>query len=1113
MLFAAAMLAVAPRSFAEDPISPEQADFFENKVRPVLAEHCYSCHGPERQKMELRVDSRAALLTGSETGTALVPGDPVQSKLLQVLRHEGAIKMPPKGKLEDAQIQAIEDWIAMGAPWPGGGAAIEAKRPMAERIAEARATHWAFQPVRKPETPAPGDTGWAKNPIDHLVQAQLAAKGLEPSPAAPDKTLVRRANFDLTGLPPTAEQLEQFAANPSQEAYAQQVDELLASPRYGERWARYWLDIARYSDTKGYVFQQERAFPYSYTYRDYVIRAFNEDLPYDEFIRHQLAADMMDLGADKRPLAALGMLTLGRQFIGNIHDITDDRIDVVTRGFLGMTVSCARCHEHKFDPISAEDYYAFYGIFRSIQEPAEPPLIEEPDPNDPQYQEFTVAVAEKQKELDDYILQRHVELLAHAREKTADYLLAAHDVGEETGEPLQALARDRNLRWQLVQTWRDWLKARAALENPDPVLAPWFRFAALPAEGFDTAAPALAKEVAEGKGGPVNARVAEAFKDAAPTTMAEVAEVYRRVLQRAERAWTDWFAAQTQITQKTGSGPALPLALQDGALEQVRQLLFGADTPANVPVGDLQTLGDVPLRDNITNRRNALARVKATHPGRPDCAQSVVDVANPFDPYVFIRGKADMKGPQVPRRFLEVLTAAEPAPFTQGSGRLELANAIASRENPLTARVMANRVWMYLMGTPLVDTPSDFGVRSNPPANPELLDYLAWYLMEHNWSIKALQRHILLSATYQQDSADRADARAIDPENTAYWRQNRKRLDFEAMRDALLFASGRLDMAMGGPSVEITEPPYTPRRSVYSFIERQNLPGMFRTFDFASPDTHSPRRFQTTVPQQALFMMNSPFVVEQARALAQAPEVAGADDTAARVAAMYRRALHRNPDQDEIALASRYLDGATEDPAESSGWLHGYGGVDPLTGQVSFTALPVFGNDRWKGGDVVPDAELGWCNLTAGGGHPGKGPDRMVIRRWTAPYDGVVETDGTLGHDAECGDGVHGWIVASDGIHWTAPVAREKVATRATGIFVRQGETLDFILGSLGDENCDSFTWAPVVRYVDTPFSLEGARTEWNGATDFRGPQPAPLKPLEQYAQVLLLTNEFVFVD
>jgi mono/diheme cytochrome c family protein len=708
---------------APEKPSREAAEFFEKNVRPVLVENCISCHGPKKQQGGLRLDSRSAALKGGDSGAIVVAGKPDESLLVKVVRHDGDLKMPPKKKLADGHVQALTEWVRMGAPWPE-----ETQAGAGRSVAEMRQRHWSFRPVRKPDVPAVKAGDRVRTPVDAFVLAKLEDKGLSLAPAAERRVLIRRVTFDLTGLPPTPAEVEAFVNDKAPDAYARVVDRLLASPAYGERWARHWLDVARYADTKGYVFTEERRFPNSFTYRDYVVRAFNDDKPYDQFVVEQLAADRLPLGEEKSALAALGYLTLGRRFLNNQQDIIDDRIDVTMRGLQGLTVACARCHDHKFDPIPTKDYYSLYGVFASSHEPDELPLLGKPMPS--------------------------AELTAFEAE----------------------------------------LKKRA--------------------------------------------EAVEAFKEKHKD--------------------------------------------------------------------DLKS-GNVKARNDLTKLNNKVAEWKVNGTGAPPRAMVLVDLPNPVQPHVLKRGNPGNPGEKVPRQFLEVVAGPERKPFKDGSGRLELARSIASRDNPLTARVMVNRVWLHHFGKGLVRTPGDFGTRGEPPTHPELLDWLASSFVENGWSVKGLHRLIVLSSTYQQASDDEARGQAADPENRLLWKMNRQRLDFEEMRDSLLSVSGQLDRTAGGRPVEIVEPPFSKRRTVYGFIDRQNLPGLFRTFDFASPDTSTPQRYNTTVPPQALFLMNSPFVTEQAKHFASRPDVAWQATDAKRIDRMYRLAYGRAPEPDEMEMGLRFL--------------------------------------------------------------------------------------------------------------------------------------------------------------------------------------------------------------
>ncbi|MBE7499310.1 MAG: DUF1549 domain-containing protein [Verrucomicrobiales bacterium] len=806
--------------------APEPIAFFENRIRPVLIDSCYRCHSAEsgRSRGGLSLDTRDALLKGGGSGPALVPGNADASLLIKAIRFtDKELQMPPEsagGKLPPEQIADLEAWVLMGAPDPRTGAAATPAAPDAVDGETAR-RHWAFEPVETPALPPVKDTAWIRTPVDAFVLAQLEAHGLRPAPPADKRTLLRRVYFDLIGLPPAPEAMAAFLADPDPNAYEREVERLLASPRYGERWGRHWLDVARYADTKGYVFQEERRFAFSYTYRDYVIAAFNGDKPFDRFLLEQIAADRLppEPAASSPPpqvapsnaLAALGFLTLGRRFLNNQNDIIDDRIDVVMRGTQGLTVGCARCHDHKFDPISMADYYALHGVFASSREPEEKPLLGGPlDPA--QHQAFLDARAEIEARREAVIEAEVQQWLAEQRKKAADYLRAARATLELPAETnLDTFAGEQQVTVEWLRLWIALLKDRP--EDPSP----------------------------------------SAVADAPPDLSG--AEV-RRIIARH-------------------------------------------------------------LDNQTVKHRQELAALEWQHPGAPARAMALEDTPAPGNSRVFIRGNPRNPGPEVPRRFLTVLAGPDPPPFTDGSGRLGLAQAIASRDNPLTARVFVNRVWGWRFGTPLVNTPSDFGLRTAAPEHRELLDWLAATFMREGWSVKQLHRHLLLSSTYRMASASTvapptvalptvAPSTVAPPTDPLLSHFPRRRLDFETMRDALLAVSGNLDLTAGGQPVDILSAPFSGRRTVYGFIDRQNLPGVFRTFDLANPDVSSPGRFTTTVPQQALFLMNSAFVIDQARAAAAAAETASAN-TVDLLHALFARTLQRAPEPEELALGREFL--------------------------------------------------------------------------------------------------------------------------------------------------------------------------------------------------------------
>lgn len=1079
---------------------PAGIEFFEKQIRPVLVEQCYNCHSSKAEKGikgGLNLETRDGLRKGGERGVVLIPGQPERSLLLKAVQYtDPELQMPPKNhKLPEDVIRHLEAWIRLGAPDPRTNAVV------ASHAEPNPANHWAFRPIRKGEVPAVKNKSQVSNPVDAFLLARLEPKGLKLSPEADRRTLIRRLAFDLTGLPPTAAEVREFEADRSPDAYAKLVDRFLASPRYGERWGRYWLDVARYADTKGYVFEEERRYPYSYTYRDYVIRALNEDLPYDQFIREQLAADLLPLGDDKRPLAALGFLTLGRRFLNNQHDIIDDRIDVMTRGLMGLTVVCARCHDHKFDPIPTRDYYSLYGVFASAHEPGEKPLLGSAS-IPPEYPEYVAERKKREGEKAQYRADRDAEALLKVRSMVGSYLLAAYDALKlPAGEGREKLARERKLEPVVANKF---LERYAAWSNQPPaVLKPWFVLASADSAGSSNqVGVALAALITK----PEAAFLKPLGAAAGPVGLKSVAERYDA-----------WMADAAKGLAKGTNTVA------DAAVKPASDFLAGADTPFHLNPDELHRLFDTPAQQKLRALQRKIDELDATHAGAPPRAMALKENDQPYNPHVFKRGGPGNVGDAVPRQFLEVVSGKSRKPFQKGGGRLEMADAVASKDNPLTARVMANRVWQYHFGTSLVRTPSDFGVRTEAPVHLEMLDYLSARFMEEGWSVKKLHRLILLSSAYRQSSAENPLGTQVDSGNALYWRQNRRRLDFEGMRDTMLTVCGKLDLKMGGHPVDITTEPFTTRRTVYGFVERQNLPGLFRTFDFASPDTTSSQRFSTTVPQQALFLMNSPFVAEEARAILNRPELSGATTDMDKVKRLHEILYQRKPDADELRLAREFLaTPVTSQPqAEVPVWQYGYGEVDKSGRAVDFHPLPFFNQYSWQGGKDLPDATLGWVLLNAEGGHPGKPGGFAAIRRWVAPRDGTVAIEGTLGHGSEQGDGVRARIVSSrNGMlgEWVA--THSSTSTPADKIKVKEGDTLDFVTDCRSNEGFDSFTWAPKVRYKgegkDKGSKDPEVRRLWQAKEDFSGPvkaAPKGLSPWERYAQVLLLSNELFFVD
>jgi hypothetical protein len=996
----------------------------------------------------------------------------------------------------------------MGAPDPRTA-------PPAPNAAVAdKRNFWSFQPPREPTVPAAKDESRIRTPVDRFVVAKLLEKGLQLSPEADRRTLIRRATFDLTGLPPSPEEVDAFVGDKSSDAYERLIDRLLASPRYGERWGRHWLDLARYSDTKGYVYsdREETQFVHAFAYRDWVIRALNDDVPYDRFLLLQIAADQLEPpnSAHNANLAAMGFLTIGRRFLGIPHDIIDDRIDVVTRTTQGLTVACARCHDHKFDPIPTEDYYSLYGVFANSTERTAP-LVANPT-RTKEYEAYEQELKKRTDKLHTTFKAKRDDMVDRLRRKAPDYLLAVLDAEKLPNELFYENVDPDDVNRVVVRQWQQYLFGRSR-RGFDPVFAVWHALAGVPDKGFDAKAQGAIRTLSNDPQSRLNPLVAQAFAAAKPASMKDVAGAYGKLLADVDKAWREASKADPKRS-----------ALADASQEELRQVLYGPESPATVPPGsiaDIEWFFPEGVRVELGKLQKDIDNLNITHAGAPPHAVYLVDRDTVVKPRVFKRGNPATKGDEVPIRYLSVVAGGKRQPFTSGSGRLEMARAIASPGNPLTARVMVNRVWAWHFGQGLVNTPSDFGTRCEPPSHPELLDYLALRFVESGWSIKKLHRLIMMSAAYRQGSADNPAGAAADPGNRLLWHFNRQRLDFEAMRDALLASSGELDPAVGGRPVDMLN---STRRSVYGKVDRQFLPGVFRTFDFANPDLHIPQRPATTVPQQALFFMNSPFLADRARAMANRPDVAGVNDPAGRVARLFRDCYQRPPTEQQTRAALRFVEQAAAAAVPlppkpvATAWQYGYGEVEkPAMVLKSFQKLSHFTGDSWQGGIEWPDTKLGWVRLTAAGGHAGDDEKHAAVRRWTAPRDTSVAVTGTVGHSNEAGDGIVAAVVSSrHGVLTTYRLHNRKADAGVGPVVVKKGDTIDFVVDRGDDLNSDDFLWAPVIKDLNASAALGDDAKSWDAKNEFAGaPRNAPvaLNPWEQLAQVLLESNEFLFVD
>ena len=979
------------RCLADD----DPARLFENVVRPLLHRRCLKCHGELKQSGGLRVDSRAALLKGGDSGPAMRPGNSAKSLLVEAVRQTDGFEMPPDDKLDEREIAALTEWIDQGAVWPAQIA------PGAAADEDRAGGHWAFQPVRRPAVPKVTDSEWIRTPVDAFILARLRQAGLSHSPPADRRTLIRRLSYTLTGLPPTTEEVDAFVTSSDPHSVERLIDRLLDSPPYGEHWARHWLDVARYSDTKGYVYaREERFWVHAWAYRDWVVRALNDDIPYDRFLLLQLAADQV---ADRRQedLAAMGFLTLGRRFLGVKHDIIDDRIDVVCRGTMGLTVGCARCHDHKYDPIPTADYYSLYGVFDSCREQVVP--IGETPAGDEAYQK---ELKLRQDQLQEKLTASRAETAARVRSRVADYLHAQTELEKYPPAGFDQIFTKDDLLPAFVRRWERYLHETG--RRDDPVFTAWHAYARLPDESFQERALPVTDELHAALAKDVNRLVREAFASP-PRSFREVVERYGQLFAVIDAQWQEATAGESTTSE----------GLSDAAAEQLRQVLYGPHSPCAVPdepIVHTESYFDSGTCTQLWKLQGEVDRWIIQSQFPDPHALTLIDRPVPNEPRVHRRGNPLNVGEDVPRRFLSLLAGEESGPFQRGSGRLELAHAIVDPSNPLTARVLVNRVWAHHFGRGLVSTTSDFGLRAEDPSHPELLDWLTSRFVAEGWSLKQLHRVILNSSTFRQssdgpnDPPTLAHALATDPDNRLLWRMNANRLSFEQFRDSMLAASGNLDLSIGGKPVKLFERPYPTRRTLYGLVDRQFLPGTLRMFDFANPDLHIPQRNETTVPQQALFFLNHPTVLDGVRSVVDSLDRERSPEKT--VQDLFRRILQREPTDRELRESLTLVSGATEIEAEvapltAADWQYGYGAFDESSERITgFTPLPHFTGSAWQGGTKWPDQTLGWVQLTAEGGHPGNDRQHAAIRRWTAPRPMTVSIQSRVIHEAKPGDGI-----------------------------------------------------------------------------------------------------------
>lgn len=946
---------------------------FEQHIRPILRAHCLDCHGAVDEK-QAGLDLRQVRLQqqGGDSGPALIPGNPGESLLLQRAR---AGEMPPgDAKLSPQEIELLERWIAQGAP---------TARPEPESIGPGlgitpeERSWWAFQPIVRPEAPMDPQAERVRTPIDALLREAMP-EGLTFSPDADRRTLLQRACFDLTGLPPTEEQAARFLSDDSPRAYERLIDELLDSPHYGERWARHWLDVAGYADSEGAT-TQDAVRQWAWKYRDYVIRSFNADKPFDRFILEQLAGDELagPIDGDFSPeqvelLTATGFLTMAADGTGSgdnspeaRNQVVADTLKIVSTSLLGLTVACAQCHDHRYDPIPQTDYYAL----RAVLEPA----LDWQNWKTPPERQVSLYTAANREEAAK--VEAEAQQIAAEREtKQKEYIAAAIET---------ELAKfEEPLREQL----------RTAYNTPGD--------------------------------------------------------------QRTDE--------QKQLLDKHPS-----VNISPGVLYQYNQA----------------------AADDLKKYDERIAAVRAKKPVEEFLRTLREPPGHAPETKLFHRGDYRQPKETVVPAALSVLTpedgrvefTAKPEDLPTTGRRSAFARWLTSRENPLTARVIANRVWMHHFGRGLVTTPADFGRLGTPPTHPKLLDWLADELMAQGWSLKALHRQIMLSTAYRQTSVRDPERSAIDAENRSYWRKDVIRLDAETLTDRMLAVTGQLDRTLFGPPVAIKEDDSGQvivdgeqrRRSLYLQQRRTQPVALLQAFDAPVMLTNCEARPSSTVATQSLMLMNGDFVLQQAARLAE------------RVMAEPPPAL-----PDELAIDASDLS-APVPPL----WQFGYGRFDADSQRTAtFTPLPHWTGSAWQGGPALPDPQIGWVILHAAGGHTGENPDHCAIRRWTAPADGSLRIAGRLSHGSENGDGVRGRIISSrSGLAGEWSARNGDNATPVESLPVAQGDTIDFVTDCNENVNADSFGWG-----VELTLTRDGQTLgAWRSAEGFHGPLAAgtPLQP------------------
>jgi len=910
------LLAASSMEASDRAVERQRLEFFETKIRPVLVKHCYECHAADSRKLSggLLVDSRKGLLAGGESGPAVVPGIPRESLLISALKQDG-FEMPPKGKLSPQVIADFEKWIQDGATDPRH-ATHRVARPDSIDI-EAGRKHWAYQPLRAPVIPEVKDAAWPACDIDRFILARLESAGLQPASDAENIDLVRRLYFDLTGLPPDPEEIDRFVKDRSPDAYEHLVDRLIGSPRFGERWGRHWLDVSRFAESMSL---RGALLKHAWRYRDYVIEAFNDDLPYDQFLRQQLAGDLLkpsSVHAQRQNLIATTFLVMGDALLENQNkrqldmDVVDEQLDAIGKGLLAQTITCARCHDHKFDPIPTSDYYAMAGILSNVQSLKHANVsrsMEIPLPPTAEMKRETeivsLAISRLETRIQALKLQTTKDGLPPVQAKDLPGMIVDNPDAEASGRWSQSSGVSNRVGTEYLYS---------ATQGSKVIYPVTF-----PAEGRYEVRMTVAQHANRAPGALVTVFHNDGRKSfridqrKAPGTFnRDRSDGYFQSLGLFEFPAGQWDAVE--ISVNGGGGFVVADAVQflpvdnDGHVTAPR---------ISRPVKKLSPAERQALKAKIAELTADLSVLQKRKPA-PGMVNSVVEKAKPTDLKIHIRGSIENLGAIAPRGVLQV---ADYGPVTEmpggSSGRLELAQWIVDPANPLTSRVMANRVWHWLIGAGLVRTVDNFGTTGEAPSHPELLDHLATRFIRQGWSVKKLIRAIVLSRTYRLSSTP--GRRRKDPQNRLLAHMNRRRLDAESLRDAMLSAGGRLNLEMGGASfpaslkTDVGFQFQAPRRSVYVPVFRSSLPELFEVFDFANPSLVTGRRDVSTVAPQALFMMNHAFVRTQARHTAERLLSDSRLEDANRIEYAYRQILGRRATEAEVTLSQQFLKSVTE---------------------------------------------------------------------------------------------------------------------------------------------------------------------------------------------------------